>query len=94
MPFDATLPVNSSPIVAAELRNQFNALKALLDTQAAQIADLQTQLAAQQAHWDTLDNQLSVMSPLNISVADPLTQDEVQAIAAQADLLLQALKVA
>jgi hypothetical protein len=31
MPFDATLPVNGSKIVAAELRNQFNALKSLLD---------------------------------------------------------------
>jgi hypothetical protein len=40
MAFDATLPVNNSPIVAAELRNQFNALKALMDAQAAQLAQL------------------------------------------------------
>lgn len=33
MPFDPTKPVDASQVVAAELRNQFNALKALLDAQ-------------------------------------------------------------
>jgi hypothetical protein len=37
MAFDPTLPANNSPIVSAELRNQFNALKALIDAQAAQV---------------------------------------------------------
>ena len=37
MAFDPTLPVNNSPILSAELRNQFNGLKALID-------GLQTQL--------------------------------------------------
>ena len=45
MPFDPTLPVNNSSIVAAELRNQFNGLKALLDAQATQLASLAPQLA-------------------------------------------------
>ena len=45
MPFAPTLPVDHSPIVAAELRNQFNGLKAIIDAQAAVIADLSTQLA-------------------------------------------------
>ena len=40
MPFDPTLPAGSATIVSAELRNQFNALKALLDAQAAQLAAL------------------------------------------------------
>jgi len=31
MAFDSTLPVDHSPVVAAELRNQLNALKSLLD---------------------------------------------------------------
>ena len=74
------------------MRDQFNNLKALYDAQAVQIAVLQNQLAAQQARWDALDNQLSTMSPLNISDMDPLTQNEVQSIGAQSDLLLEALK--
>jgi len=51
MPYDATLPVDHSSIVAAELRDQFNGLKALidalqqqLDTQAAQLAPITPQL--------------------------------------------------
>jgi hypothetical protein len=31
MPFSPSLPANNSPIVSAELRNQFNGLKALID---------------------------------------------------------------
>jgi hypothetical protein len=33
MAFDSNLPADHSPVVAAELRNQFNALKALMDAQ-------------------------------------------------------------
>lgn len=35
MPFDPTKPVDLTEITAAELRNQFNALKALIDAQPA-----------------------------------------------------------
>jgi hypothetical protein len=42
MPFDSTKPANGSPIVASELRNQFNALKALMDDLQAQVTALQT----------------------------------------------------
>jgi hypothetical protein len=37
MPFDPTKPVENSPLDAAEMRNQLNALKALIDAQAAQV---------------------------------------------------------
>ncbi len=46
MAFDPTKPANGAPIVAAELRNQFNALKALIDAQQAQIIALQSALAS------------------------------------------------
>jgi hypothetical protein len=46
MAYDPTKPTNNSPILAAELRNQFNALKALIDAQQGQITALQTALAA------------------------------------------------
>ena len=44
MSYDPNLPANHSPIVSAELRNQFNALKALIDAQGVQIAALQSAL--------------------------------------------------
>lgn len=48
MAFDPTLPVDDSLIIALELRNQFNGLKALIDAQAAGLTALQA-LVAQQA---------------------------------------------
>jgi len=77
MPYDSSLPVDHSKIVAAELRNQFNGLKALidaqeqqldakqqqLDTQSGQISALQSQTAAQQSQ---LDAQAWLLNQLNI----------------------------
>ncbi|HEY0551362.1 MAG TPA: hypothetical protein VGF13_17290, partial [Verrucomicrobiae bacterium] len=40
MPFDPTKPANDSPLDAAEVRAQLNALKALLDTLQAQVNGL------------------------------------------------------
>jgi len=91
MPFNSSLPADHAQIVAAELRDQFNGLKASIDAQSAQIAVLQNQINTQQAHWDTLANQLAVLFPLNIGMDDPLTQYEVVRIAAQADTFLAAL---
>ena len=87
MPFNSSLPADHAQIVAAELRNQLNALKALYDAQAAQ-------LAAMQARWDTLTAQLAGIDPLNMTVSDPPTANEVQSIAYQCDGLLAAVKAA
>jgi len=43
--FDPTKPVEDSPLDAAEMRNQFNALKALSDAQQSTIADLQSNVS-------------------------------------------------
>ena len=71
MPFDATLPANGSPIVSAELRNQFTALKALIDDINTQLAALNTTVAAIP----------TALGPPNLTVSNPPTQAEVQAIA-------------
>lgn len=78
-----TLPANNSPIVSAELRNQFNALKTLIDAQAAQIADLQTQLANKAI--------LPTMDAFDQSISDPPTQADLQKIADWANSLLAEL---
>ena len=80
MAFNSTLPVDHSPIVAAELRSQFNALKALID--------------AQQTRWDTLATQLADINPLNMTVSDPPTVNEVQSLVYQLDAILAAIKAA
>jgi hypothetical protein len=45
MPYDPALPKNNSDLSSAEMRSQLNGLKALIDAQAAQMADLQSQLS-------------------------------------------------
>src|SRR3974377_1796774 len=45
MAFDPAKPSGHGPLSSADMRDQLNALKALLDGQQAQIADLQQQLS-------------------------------------------------
>jgi hypothetical protein len=49
MAFNPNLPANNAEVVSAELRNQFNALKALIDAQQAQINALQSALSLRAA---------------------------------------------
>jgi len=80
MPFDPALPADHSPDSSAEMRGQLNALKALND--------------AQQARWDTLTAQLADIDPLNMTVSDPPTVNEVQSLVYQMDAILAAVKAA
>ena len=106
MAFDPTKPANGAPIVSAELRDQFNALKALVDAQAAQIASLT------QSHNNLQDQVNGLMTPddisdainnnaagpvgsvnlLNMATSSPPTQTQVQAIANRFDEALTLLK--
>ena len=74
MPYDPTLPVNNSPIVAAELRNQFAGLMNEIQ-QRAIYQDVYDAITAQAA------GPLTSLSPPNFTVSNPPTQAQVQAIA-------------
>ena len=91
MPFDSTLPADHSPIVAAELRNQFNALKALIDDLQNQCSNLNNQLQALpdagEIESDTSGATLPV-AHLNLTVSNPPTQTEMQTIADKLDEML------
>ena len=80
MPFDPNLPQENTLADAAQMRDQLNALKALND--------------AQQARWDTLIAQLADIDPLNLTVSDPPTTNEVQSLVYQMDAILAAVKAA
>ncbi len=85
MAFDPALPADHAEVVAAELRGQFAALKALIDAQAAQIAAQQTALAAT-AHKPDL-------GALSLALDDPPTSAQVQAVINQLNTLLTLLTV-
>ena len=91
MPFDSTLPVDHSQIIAAELRNQFNALKALIDDLQNQCSNLNNQLQALpdagEIESDTSGATLPV-AHLNLTVSNPPTQTEMQAISDKLDEML------
>jgi len=89
MAYDPTLPVNNSPIVSAELRNQFAGLKALID-QCLNQGDLGGSIllrifANSSANTNGVDS-------LDLTVSDPPTQAEVQSIADKLDELIGALR--
>ena len=98
MSFDPTKPVEDSPLDAAEMRNQFNGLKALIDAQQVTIAAQQAQIAVQQVQIDEMPAVLGgakniddfVLSTDDIS--DPPQKAEVEDIQGQLSNLVNALK--
>ena len=64
MAFDPTLPVENTPLDAAQMRAQFNGLKALMDADQQLIAALQTQTAAQQQQLAAQQTQLAAQAAL------------------------------
>ena len=85
MPYDPTKPANGSPIVSAELRNQFNALNDDIQQRALSI-DVQDAINAQSS------GPVNDVNALALTVSNPPTQAQVQAIANKLDELLTALK--
>ena len=85
MPYDSTKPANGSPIVSAELRAQFNALNDDIQQRALSI-DVQDAINAQSS------GSVNDVNALALTVSNPPTQAQVQAIANKLDELLTALK--
>ena len=90
MAFDPAKPAPGEDLDAVLVRNQFNALKALIDAQAAQIASLQAQLTSALAGSSNNSNGVGNLS-LTIN-NNPPQQSEVQPIADKVDELINALR--
>ena len=90
MPFDPAKPAVGDDLDAVLIRNQLNALKALIDAQAAQIASLQNQIGIAIAGSSTNSNGVGNLS-LTIN-NNPPQQFEVQPIADKVDELINALR--
>ena len=90
MAFDPAKPAPGDDLDAVLVRSQLNALKALIDAQATQIANLQAQLNAAIAGSSTNSNGVGNLS-LTIN-NNPPQQFEVQPIADKLDELINALR--
>ncbi len=91
MAYDPTKPANGAPIVSAELRNQFAGLKTLMDTQAAQIATLQTQVAQLQTSVASKATKPTA-GELDPGYSDPPTYADLMAIQGFINDLVQQLE--
>ena len=89
MPFDPNYPQDGQLIDATDFRNQFNALKALIDTLQSQINALQGQISA--LIPDTPHNCASV-GDLSLSLSNPTQSFEVQQLIDKINELLNALR--
>lgn len=85
MAFDSTKPANNSPIVAAELRTQFSGLNDLIQDRVV-YADLYDGINANAA------GPVTGVALLSMSVSNPPTQAQMQAVANKIDEMLTALK--
>ena len=85
MPFDPIKPADHSPVVAAELRGQLTSLKALID-------NLPTQLDVENADAANCSQNIDSFTPLSLTVSNPPTQSQVQAIVDKLNALIGALQ--
>ena len=92
MPFDPTKPQENTPLDAAEMRAQFNALKALIDDLQTQLADRPTQAEVMQMILEQSAGAVTHVEPLNLNVSDPPTQSEVETVSGTLDALITELK--
>lgn len=90
MPFNPAKPAPGDDLDAVLVRDQLNALKALIDTQAAQIASLQAQLNAALASTSSNSNGVGT---LGLAIGNnPPQQGDVQPIADKLDELINTLR--
>lgn len=82
MPFDPLKPAAASPLSSAEMRAQLTALKALIDSQGAQLT---AAIATTSANSNSVAN-------VSLSISNPPGQDEVQTLANKLDELINALR--
>jgi len=81
MPYDPSLPADHARVVAAELRNQFTGLADQID-ECITSAEMETEMFANTA------GSLATVAKLNLTVSNPPTQAQLQAIADKIDEII------
>jgi hypothetical protein len=64
MPFDPNIPAPNTKMKSAEMRNQFNALKALIDALTLAVTGLQAQVAAHSSQFASLIASITALAEL------------------------------
>jgi hypothetical protein len=85
MPYDPNFPPDHQPLNAAPFRDQFNGLKDAVDL-CVTTADMETEMFANTA------GNVSAIAKLNLTVSNPPTPAQVQAVADKVDELITLLQ--
>jgi hypothetical protein len=85
MAYDPTKPATGALIVSAELRNQFAGLKTLIDGKTSP-ADVSAQIVGEAA------GSCMSVTGLGLTISNPPTQAQVQALANKIDELIDTLR--
>ena len=92
MAFDPNKPVELTEVDAVFLRNQFNALKALIDAQQATIASLQAQLTSLQSSVNAKFAAVGGIPTNDLIISDPPDVDEVNTLYEKVKSIIADLK--
>ena len=84
MAFNPALPQTNAPIASAELRDQFNGLKTLID-------ELPTSNAMHNALVSQTAGSVLSVNPFTTAISDPPTQAEMTALADKLNELIDVL---
>ena len=91
MAFNPALPADHAPIVALELRTQFNSLNTSLTNLTTQVNALPTLPIVLDSIRANAASNVDALVPLTLTVSNPPTQAQVQAVVNKLNELLNAL---
>ena len=75
MPYDPTKPQENTPLDAAEMREQFAGLKALIDELQSQLANRPTAAEVEQMILQQSAGAVTHVEPTSLDISNPPTQE-------------------
>lgn len=92
MAYDPNLPAHGTPIVSAELRSQLNGLNDSINSVASQMNAIPTSDGMRDVITDNSANNIDALQPLTLTISNPPTQAQVQAILAKLNEAINGLR--
>ena len=92
MPYDPTKPQENTPLDAAEMREQLQGLKQLIDELQSQLANRPTAAEVEQMILQQSAGAVTHVEPTSLVVSNPPTQAEVQTVSSTLDALITELR--
>ena len=91
MPYDPAKPVEDSPLDAVEMRSQLNGLNDNINNVAIQVNNMMTPDDITDAIGSMSANNVNTIQTLTLTISNPPTQAQVQAVLAKLNELITGL---